>query len=269
MRFHPVLIALPLALGAALHALPADAQTLRGSRAAVDRAFRKAHDHDLTFFRNGSSVRSAADRGDLVKLRGNADFRVHQVTYPYVLPTTVTFVRRLAEQYRDHCGEKMVVTSAVRPRSFRLINSVDKSVHPTGMAIDIRKPARARCASWLRETLLALEGNGVLDATEERRPPHFHVAVFPEPYRAYVGRQGDSDSSPAKSSAAKKAVASRSSASRGETAERRTHRVKRGETLSHISRRYGTSVARIKSANSMRSSRIVPGQVLRIPGSGR
>lgn len=268
MRLHPVLIALPLALSAALHALPADAQTLRGSRAAVDRAYRKAHDHDLTFFRNGSSVRSAADRGDLVKLRGNADFRVHQVTYPYVLPTTVTFVRRLAEQYRDHCGEKMVVTSAVRPRSFRLTNSVDKSVHPTGMAVDIRKPARARCASWLRGTLLSLEGSGVLDATEERRPPHFHVVVFPEPYRAYVGRQGDS--SPSGSSAStKKAVASRSSASRSEAAERRTHRVKRGETLSHISRRYGTSVARIKSANSMRSSRIVPGQVLRIPGSSR
>jgi hypothetical protein len=263
MRLHPILLALPLLAGT-LHAPQADAQTLRGSHGAVDRAYRKAHDHDLTFFRNGTGVRSAVDRGDLVKLRGNADFRIHQVTYPYVLPTTVTFVKRLAEQYRDHCGEKMVVTSAVRPRSFRLANSVDKSVHPTGMAIDIRKPTRARCAGWLRETLLALEGNGVLDATEERRPPHFHVAVFPEPYMAYLGRRPDT--APASSGASRKSASASPSSG---AAERKTHRVKRGETLSHIARRHGTSVARIKSANSMRSSRIKPGQVLRIPSSGR
>ncbi|HEV2734250.1 MAG TPA: DUF5715 family protein [Longimicrobiaceae bacterium] len=261
MRLHPILLALPLLAGA-LHAPHADAQTLRGSRGAVDRAYRKAHDHDLTFFRNGTGVRSAVNRGDLVKLRGNADFRIHQVTYPYVLPTTVTFVKRLAEQYRDHCGEKMVVTSAVRPRSFRLANSVDKSVHPTGMAIDIRKPTRARCAGWLRETLLALEGNGVLDATEERRPPHFHVAVFPQPYMAYLGRRPDT--APAASGSSRKSASASSSSG---AAERKTHRVKRGETLSHIARRHGTSVARIKSANSMRSSRIKPGQVLRLPAS--
>ena len=261
MRLHPILLALPLLAGAVLHALPAEAQTLRGSRATVDRTYRKAHDHDLTFFRNAGGVRSAVSRGDLVRLKGNADFRIHQVTYPYVLPTTVTFVRRLAEQYRDHCGEKMVVTSAVRPRSFRLINSVDKSVHPTGMAIDIRKPARARCAGWLRETLLSLEGSGVLDATEERNPPHFHVAVFPEPYLAYLGRRPDS--APASSGASRKSARS-SSAGEGEP---KTHRVKRGDTLSGIAERHGTSVARIKGANSLRSSRIQPGQVLRIPSS--
>ena len=264
MRLHPILIALPLAAGMALLAPPADAQTLRGSRGAVDRAYRKAHDHELTFFRNGTGVRSAVDRGDLVKLKGNADFRIHQVTYPYVLPTTVTFVTRLAGQYRARCGEKMVVTSAVRPRSFRLANSVDKSVHPAGMAVDIRRPNGARCAAWLRETLLSLEAKGVLDATEERNPPHFHVVVFPEPYRAYLGRRADP------SPAARKSAARSSSASAGSSAaERKTHRVKRGETLSHIARRHGTSVERIKAANSLRSSRIVTGQVLRIPASGR
>lgn len=262
MRLHPILLALPLLAGAALQALPAEAQTLRGSRGTVDRTYRKAHDHDLTFFRNATGVRSAVDRGDLVRLKGNADFRIHQVTYPYVLPTTVTFVRRLGEQYHDYCGEKMVVTSAVRPRSFRLINSVDKSVHPTGMAIDIRKPARARCAAWLRETLLSLEGSGVLDATEERNPPHFHVAVFPEPYRAHVARARSGGSSGAEE---KPEPARRSSAAR--SSEPKTHRVRRGDTLSGIAERNGTTVARIKEANSLRSSRIQPGQVLRIPSS--
>ncbi|HEX2189927.1 MAG TPA: DUF5715 family protein [Longimicrobiaceae bacterium] len=258
MRLHPILLALPL--GAALCATPADGQaTLRGSRGAVDRAYRKAHDHDLTFFRNATGVRSAANRGELVRLKGNADFRIHQVTYPYVLPTTVTFVQRLAAQYRSHCGEKMVVTSAVRPKSFRLVNSVDRSVHPTGMAIDIRKPAKARCASWLRETLLYLEGRGVLDATEERNPPHFHVAVFPAPYLEYLGR---GSGEPRKAARAGEAKPARSAAS---TAERKTHRVQRGETLWGIARRHGTTVERLKAENSIRSSRIDPGQVLRIP----
>jgi hypothetical protein len=58
------------------------------------------------------------------------------------------------------------------------------------MAIDLRKPTRGSCLRWLRETLLAIEGEGAIDATEERRPPHFHVAVFPRQYSAYVAARG-------------------------------------------------------------------------------
>ena len=75
-----------------------------------------------------------------------------------------------------------MVTSGIRPRSMRLVNSVDKSVHPTGMAVDLRKPARSACLSWLRRTLSAIEADGRIEATEEHHPPHFHVAVFPEHY---------------------------------------------------------------------------------------
>lgn len=46
-----------------------------------------------------------------------------------------------------------------------------------------------------------------------------------------------------------------------------SHRVKRGDTLSHIARRYGTSVARLAQANGLRpGSRIRVGQVLKLPG---
>lgn len=45
------------------------------------------------------------------------------------------------------------------------------------------------------------------------------------------------------------------------------HRVKRGQTLTHLARRYGTSVAAIKSANGMRGSLVRAGQTLRIPKS--
>ncbi len=47
-----------------------------------------------------------------------------------------------------------------------------------------------------------------------------------------------------------------------------THRVRRGETLSHIARRYGTSINAIMRSNNLRSAnRIWPGQRLKIPTS--
>ncbi len=43
------------------------------------------------------------------------------------------------------------------------------------------------------------------------------------------------------------------------------HRVRRGDTLSEIAHRYGTSISTIKRANGLRSSRIRIGQVLKVP----
>ncbi|ETR73541.1 MAG: Lytic transglycosylase catalytic [Candidatus Magnetoglobus multicellularis str. Araruama] len=46
------------------------------------------------------------------------------------------------------------------------------------------------------------------------------------------------------------------------------HRVRRGESLSTIARRYGVKVRDIKYANRLRSNRIVAGKTLKIPGGG-
>jgi membrane-bound lytic murein transglycosylase D len=46
-----------------------------------------------------------------------------------------------------------------------------------------------------------------------------------------------------------------------------TYRVRRGDTLYDIARRFGTSVSALKRANGLRGSRIYPGDVLRIPSS--
>jgi hypothetical protein len=102
---------------------------------------------------------------------------------------TALFLERLSAQYRRACGERLVVTSAVRPLTVRLPNGSRRSVHPTGVAVDLRHPDGA-CLVWLRRTLLGLERGGVVEATEERRPAHFHVAVFADPYRRYLQRQG-------------------------------------------------------------------------------
>ncbi|HPQ69409.1 MAG TPA: penicillin-insensitive murein endopeptidase [bacterium] len=46
------------------------------------------------------------------------------------------------------------------------------------------------------------------------------------------------------------------------------HKVKRGQTLGHLARRYGTSVAAIKNANGLRSNIIRAGKSYRIPRRG-
>ena len=258
MRPHRIVghLAVAAALAASTDALAA--QTLRGSRGSVERMYGQARGQDLTFYRSPRGIRNAAAEGDLVRLRGNDDYRVAGASYAYGLPTTRTFVQRLARQYRAACGERLVVTSAARPRSMRLRNSVTETVHPTGMAVDLRKPARGSCLRWLRQTLLDVEGEGVIDATEERRPPHFHVAVFPRQYTAYVdGRSGKRRSASLASSEGR-------SSRRGSV--RATYRVRQGDSLWTIARRHGVSVARLKEANGLRSSRLAIGQKIVIPG---
>jgi hypothetical protein len=262
----PFVKLLPLAVLVFLFALPAartaDAQTLRGSKSSVNRIYGQAINHDLHFYETSAGVRKAAANGTFVHLSGNRDYQVYGVTYPYVLPSTHTFITRLAAQYRATCGEKLVVTSAIRPKSFRLANSVDKSVHPTGMAIDLRKPTRAKCLSWLRKTLLDLEGTGAIEAVEERNPPHFHVAVFPRPYTRYVQGRGGEVKVATRANSGTRASSGGSTASAGTT-----YRVRRGDSLWGIARRHGTSVQELKQVNEMKGSRIVAGQVLVIPGA--
>jgi LysM repeat protein len=46
-----------------------------------------------------------------------------------------------------------------------------------------------------------------------------------------------------------------------------TYRVRKGDTLYDIARRFGTSISALRRANGLRSSRIYPGDVLQIPPS--
>ena len=144
--------------------------------------YRRAVRGGLDFYETSSQVRRAVVRGELVALNGNANYVVANVRAPYVRPQTKSFVTKLAVGYRRACGARMVVTSATRPMSRKLANSSDLSVHPTGIAIDIRKPS-GKCLTWLRRSLLTAERRGTIEATEERRPPHFHVAVLPVLYQ--------------------------------------------------------------------------------------
>ena len=182
-----VAVALLLAL-----AVPqqAHAQSLRGSLASISRMYRQALRERLPFYETSAGVQNAVRKGRLVRLRRTSGVTYEKVRWPYVQGETRVFAERLGLQYRAACGERLVITSAVRPATRQPSNATRRSVHPTGMAIDLRKPKGA-CLRWLRSTLIELEREGVIEATEEYGPPHFHVALFPTPYENYLaGRNG-------------------------------------------------------------------------------
>ena len=166
----------------------AAADNLRGSRASVALQLRVAHENDFTLLRTAADVGRFVGLGLLVPVAGNRDFRLSGVGFPVARPETRTFVRRLASQYRRACGEKLVVTSLTRPKSRQPANALRRSVHRTGMGVDLRRSRHSACRGWLERVLRSLERKGVIEATRERHPAHYHVAVFPKRYRRYVAR---------------------------------------------------------------------------------
>jgi len=230
------------------------AQSLSGSKASMVRQSRMARQHDYTYLRTSSQVHEYARRGLLVRLSGNSDYRVADVSFPYARPEVKTFVERLAGQYRDACGERLVVTSLTRPTTRQPRNASPLSVHPTGMALDLRRSGRPACRAFLEKTLLSLEGRDILEATKENRPPHYHVSLYPEPYMRYLASKGVKGGE--KSRGGEVALATLAK-----------YRVRGGDSLWEIAKRHGTSVASLKRANGMSSSRLKPGQVLEIPQS--
>ncbi len=185
-----------LALGLAFCAIaPAAAENgtgievatgLAGSHASMERQNAIARENDFSFVRTWRQVDELVDQGLLVPARGNADYKLANVSHPVTRPTTRLFVERLGNQYHQSCGQKLVVTSLTRPINEQPENASDLSVHPAGMAVDLRVPAKSSCRRWLEGQLLSLESKGVLDVTRERKPAHYHVAVFPEAYSSYV-----------------------------------------------------------------------------------
>jgi hypothetical protein len=170
----------------ALPAASASASDLGGSRATLREVHAIAKQNDFTFLRTAAQIREFVEKERLVEVVENEYLAVHKVSFPYTRPVIRTFIERLAEQYHRATGDKLVVTSLTRPTSMQPRNASRWSVHPAGMAVDLRVPQNASARKWLEETLLDLESGSLLDVTRERNPPHYHVAVFPEAYEAYV-----------------------------------------------------------------------------------
>jgi len=225
--------------------LPAtsEAQSLRVSRASMDLQNQQASLHGFTFARTSDDVQNLIDSGALVAVRGNRYFEVKEgVTFPYARREVRDFVANLGQHYYEACGEQLVVTSLTRARNRQPRNASKRSVHPTGMAMDLRRSWDRRCRSWIEMTLLTLEVNGILDAMLESRPPHYHVALFPAAWKNRGAEILD----------------------RGEPTH---YQVSRGDTLWKIAKRHNTDVYSVKKINGLRSDSIYIGQVLRLPSN--
>lgn len=259
---------LALALASAPHL---KAQSLLGSRASMLRQNEAAREHDYSYLHTSSDVYRFVERGLLVKLKGSSDYALASgyVSFPYARPEVKLFVERLSDQYREACGERLVVTSLTRPMDRQPANASHLSVHPTGMALDLRRSARASCRQWLESTLLLLEDKNVLEATREKHPPHYHVSLFPNQYLRYLDSKdalpriqiakAEAEETPKSTSSSKKSTVAKA------PSRSKKYKVGRGDTLWEIAQRHGVTVTTIKKANGIRSSRLRPGQTLSIP----
>jgi LysM repeat protein len=227
-------------------------QSLRGSSSSLDQQNRQALRHEFTYLTGRQDVARFVGAGLLVPVGGNAHYKLTDVAFRVARPEVRLFVERLAAQFYATCGTRLVVTSLTRPKSHQPSNASARSVHPTGMAFDLRVPTTVSCRRWLESTLLALEGRRVLDVTLERHPAHFHVALFPGPYLAHVAAVG-------RPPTARVASPER---------PRGSHTVRRGETLWRIAQTYATTPSAIRQANGLPSTTVRTGQRLVIPGAG-
>jgi hypothetical protein len=163
--------------------------TLRGSPASMERQRAVADRHGLPSAATLDDLERLREEGHLVEVPGAATYEVASWVFPYAVPEVRRFVERLAGRYVEACGEPLVVTSLTRPLSEQPPNAHALSVHPNGMAADFRIPRNPACREWIEAEFLDLEERGVIDATRERAPPHYHVAVFPEAFARFTAAE--------------------------------------------------------------------------------
>ena len=167
---------------------PALGSTLHGSRASMRHQHEVAVKLDYSFVRTPAQLKALVADSALQRVTPNGDLRLSGVSYPFTRPAVRDFVEWLAAEYHAAIGAPLVVTSLTRPTSLQPRNASPLSVHPAGMAVDLRIPADTRALQWLEHALLSLEQAGVVDVTREHSPPHLHVAVFPEQYAAFAAQ---------------------------------------------------------------------------------
>jgi Family of unknown function (DUF5715) len=180
---------LALALASATLADTVQAGELGGSLTSMKHQHGVAVEEQYTFLKTAAQIREYVEKGRLVPVAGNADYVLSKVSFPYARAEVRMFVEHVAADYRAATGASLVVTSLTRPDALQPRNAHELSVHPAGMAVDFRVPDDAKSRQWFETTLISLEKQGLIDATRERHPPHYHVAVFPEPYLAYAKRR--------------------------------------------------------------------------------
>jgi hypothetical protein len=174
---------------AALLALPGRsvlAAELEGSPASMVHQHAVAVEEDYSFLRTPADVQRFVDAGRLVPVKPTSDYTLSGVSYPYTRPEVLSFIEHFAASYHAATGSRLVVTSLTRPLAKQPANAHALSVHPAGMAVDLRVPGDEDNRRFLEHALLSMEQAGFLDVTREHHPSHFHIAVFKPEFEPYV-----------------------------------------------------------------------------------
>ena len=138
---------------------------------------------DYSFLRTPKQVQALATSGALVQVTETEHLALSKVSYPFARPEVRDFIERFATRYHEATGTRLIITSLTRPSALQPKNAHKLSVHPAGMAVDLRVPTDSAARAVLEKSLLAWKRAGALDVTREHSPPHYHVAVFAEKYR--------------------------------------------------------------------------------------
>lgn len=162
---------------------------LGGSPASMANQHEVAVQEDYSFLRTSGDVQELASTGALVPVLDNENLTLSKVSYAFARPEVYAFLQRFAASYRAATGSKLVVTSLTRPSNGQPRNAHKLSVHPAGMAVDLRIPADTARRAFIERALLEMERAGALDVTRERSPAHYHIAVFADAYAKYAAKQ--------------------------------------------------------------------------------
>jgi hypothetical protein len=259
---------------------PREPESLHGSKASVEKMYDFAQRHHYPFYLTPTNVDAAVANGRLVALTGDSTYELTRgVGFSYSTREAKQFVTAFAPQYLYACGTPLTVTSAARPKSRQPHNANPHSVHPTGIAVDIRRPPPGPCLDWVRGALAQLEERGIVEATEEHHPVHLHLAVLAAPGAKVVLPnlvQGMVAAARVPVTPATPVLASSGAVttiSGGEVSlpasSMRSYVVRQGDTLYDIAMKMGVSVQALAEANNRTERGVLkPGTTLTVPPRG-
>ena len=251
-------------------------ESLRGSKASVEKMYDFAQRYRYPFYLTPSTLDDAIAKGKLVPLTGDENYELTRgVGFSYATVEAREFITQFAPQYLAACGTPLTVTSAARPLSRQPRNANKHSVHPTGIAVDIRRPYPGPCLTWVRKALAQLEAQGYVEATEEHHPVHLHLAVLRAPGSRFklpdltngvvVARQPTVPAATV-ASTSNGDVSLSTTAVADSDARGRVYLVRQGDTLWDVAQKTGVSVRALAAANHRSPKSVLrPGTTLTLP----
>jgi hypothetical protein len=251
-------------------------ESLRGSKASVEKMYDFAQRNGFPFYLTPTTLDEAIAKGKLVPLTGDENYELTRgVGFSYATVEAREFITQFAPQYLAACGAPLTVTSAARPMSRQPRNANPHSVHPTGIAVDIRRPFPGPCLTWVRGALAELEARGFVEATEEHHPVHLHLAVLRAPGARFklpdltngvvVARQPTAPTIPAVA-VANGDVSLTGGVVPDSDGKGRVYLVRQGDTLWDVAQKLGVTVQALAGANHRSPKSVLrPGTTLKLP----